>query len=327
MAPDGLVTIHALHAGHLTLPEAFFVTPLDDRTSRTTVPSLSFLIQHKDPVSFKTTRIVFDLGIRRNLSHYAKPLYDHAMTRQPLSGDPDTVACLAKGGLTPDDIDFVIFSHLHWDHIGTPSDYPGSTYVIGPGAATLINGTRELSNGSHSHFEKGILDFSRTIELPNTDYPSTPPPFEDNAALEPESSKRCEMFSKPWRSKGLFQHSMDIFGDGSLYIVSAPGHLDGHINLLCRKSEKEYVYLAGDACHDPRLLSGEKRIATWSDPAYPKSICCIHSNKEVAERTIATIRATMDQPGELGSVEVIFAHDASWDREAKKLGRFFPGSL
>ena len=327
MAPLTYVSIHALQAGYLTLPEAFFVTPLENRTSRTRVPSLSFLIQHTHPVSLKTTRLVFDLGIRRNLSDYAKPLYDHAMTRRPLSGEPDTVTSLAHGGLTPSDIDFVIFSHLHWDHIGTPSDYPDATYVIGPAAASLINGTRELSNGSHSHFEKGILDLSRTIELPIPDSLITPPPFEDHAKLEPESRKRCSLFSKVWHPKGFFQHSMDIFGDGSLYIVSAPGHLDGHINLLCRKSGNEYVYLAGDACHDPRLLSGEKNIATWSDPAYPTSICCIHVNKEQAEGTIATIRKAMEHPGELGNVEVVFAHDASWDREAKKLGKSFPGSL
>jgi glyoxylase-like metal-dependent hydrolase (beta-lactamase superfamily II) len=199
--------------------------------------------------------------------------------------------------------------------------------VVGPGAASLINGTRELINGSHSHFEKGILDLSRTIELPSPDIPSTPPSFEDHAKLEPVSRKRCTFFSKVWRPKGLFQHSMDIFGDGSLYIISAPGHLDGHINLLCRKTENEYVYLAADACHDQRLLSGEKHIATWTDPAYPTSICCIHVNKEEAEKTIEIIRATMENPGELGNVEVVFAHDASWDREAKKLGKFFPGSL
>jgi len=239
---------------------------------------------------------------------------------QPASGNPDTVSCLANCGLTPDDVDF-------GDPIGTPSDYPKSTLFIGLGAASVINRTRELRIGSHSHFEKGILDFSRTIELPNTYYPSTPPPFEKNAVLQPEGRKRSDLFHKPWRSKGLFQHSMDIFGDWSLYIVSAPGHPDSHINPFCRKSEKGYIYLAGDACHNPRLLPGEKCIAAWSDPAYPNSICCIHSNKEAAERTIATIRATMDQPGGLGNVEVIFAYDASWYREAKKLGRFFPGSL
>ncbi|XHG03773.1 hypothetical protein AWENTII_007063 [Aspergillus wentii] len=159
-----MATVHALTAGHLTLPEKFFISPLDDPTTRSTVPSLSFLIQHTTPT--RTTRIIFDLGIRKNINHYPEPIYKHSTTRQPLSGDPDPVACLAKGKLTPDDIDLVIFSHLHWDHVGTPSDYPRSTYVIGPGAKALISDERMLRNGSHCHFERGLLPDTRTIELP-----------------------------------------------------------------------------------------------------------------------------------------------------------------
>lgn len=319
------VSVHALDAGYLTLPEAFFVTPLENKAARTTVPSLSFLIQHTDITSSETTRIVFDLGIRRHLKQYAEPLYKHAMTRRPLCGDPDTAASLAAGGLSVNDIDIVMFSHLHWDHVGTPSDYPNVSYVIGPGARKLINGSGKVRPGSHSYFEEGLLDFKRTIELPCPHTGSTSPVT--NAAISSKTQGQLKLFSKPWEPKGLFPDTMDIFGDGSLYIVSAPGHLDGHINLLCRKEDGSYVYLAGDACHDPRLLSGEKEIATWIDPAHPNVICCIHSDKEAAEKTLALIQATMNQPTELGNVEVIFAHDGAWAKEARRDGRFFPGAL
>jgi hypothetical protein len=57
---------------------------------------------------------------------------------------------------------------------------------------------------------------------------------------------------------------MDLFGYGSLYIVNAPGHLPGHLNLLCRTGDRNFVYLAGDSCHDPRLLTGELEIAEWT---------------------------------------------------------------
>jgi glyoxylase-like metal-dependent hydrolase (beta-lactamase superfamily II) len=248
------------------------------------------------------------------------------MTRHPLSGDPGTLESLAVGGLGPEDIDIIMFSHLHWDHIGTPSEYPESSYVIGPGAKKLINGSHKVQNGSHSHFEEGLLDFQRTIELHDPD-------LGDSKILQSEtmrSSKvqeHSELFSKPWQAKGLFPDTMDVFGDGSLYVVSAPGHLDGHINLLCRKEDGSFIYLAGDACHDPRLLSGEKEIATWIDPSYPNVTCCIHSDKAMAEKTLGRIRATMKLPTELGKVEVIFSHDASWAQRASVEGRFFPGSL
>ncbi|KAK7417700.1 hypothetical protein QQX98_004356 [Neonectria punicea] len=249
------------------------------------------------------------------------------MTRQPLSREPDTVASLALGGLTPDDVDMVVFSHLHWDHVGTPSDYPSSTYVVGPGAIDLIDASRASGVGSHNHFEKGMLDLKRTIELPSTGLPSTPPPDDDIIRLEPRTQELARHFTKPWQRKGHFEAVLDVFNDGSVYIVSAPGHLDGHINLLCRLEARKYIYLAGDACHDERILTGEKDIATWIDQDFSGAVCCIHKDKAVAERAIIAIRDTIEDPGELGSVEVIFAHDAEWAKQARKRGRFFPGAL
>lgn len=110
-ADEAIVTVHALSAGHLTLPEKFFVYP-PNLTARRTVPSLAFLIQHEDPVSARKTRLLFDLGLRRDVKRYPSPLQRHVETRQPLTTEPDVVKSLAKGGLTPNDIDYVIYSHV-----------------------------------------------------------------------------------------------------------------------------------------------------------------------------------------------------------------------
>jgi hypothetical protein len=106
------VQVHALSAGHLTLPEGHFVHPASE-TARNTVPSLAFLIQHTD-VQGHTTRIIFDLGLRRNLERYSEPIQRHAKTREPIATDPDVVKSLAKGAITPDDIDYVIYSHVRY---------------------------------------------------------------------------------------------------------------------------------------------------------------------------------------------------------------------
>lgn len=111
-SPKGnFVQVHALQAGHLTLPERFFVHPASE-TARKTVASLSFLIQHQDIETNRTTRIVLDLGLRRSVERYPEPIQKHISTRQPLSTDPDVTKSLATGGLTPDDIDFVIYTHV-----------------------------------------------------------------------------------------------------------------------------------------------------------------------------------------------------------------------
>lgn len=328
MEPTNHVTVHALSAGYLTLPEALFVTPLFVATARKKVPSLSFLIQHVAESTNATTRIVFDLGIRRRLSDYPIPIYTHAMTRQPLSGEPDVVSSLAAGGLEPEDIDIVMFSHLHWDHVGTPSDFPTSTFVVGPDSVKLLDAGFTKYSGSHNHFEHGLLDVARLIELPPVGGLEAPPELGQQPQGVPEQTQRlAQLFSQAWRRKGVFDATIDIFGDGSLYVISAPGHLDGHINLLCRKADGSYVYLAGDSCHDERLLKGTKDIATWTDPKFPGSVCCIHGDKEMAEDTLQMIRSAMGGATELGKVEVIFAHDQAWEADAIKRKRFLPGVI
>jgi len=55
---------------------------------------------------------VFDLGLRRDIERYAPPIQKHVETRQPMSTDPDVTKSLARGGLVPEDIDYVIYSHV-----------------------------------------------------------------------------------------------------------------------------------------------------------------------------------------------------------------------
>ena len=105
------VTVHALSCGYFSLPEYQFVHPVSI-DARRTVPSLAFLIQHINQVTGKRTRILFDLGLRKDVNKYALPIQKHLETRQPITTDPDVVESLAKGGLSPDDIDYVIYSHV-----------------------------------------------------------------------------------------------------------------------------------------------------------------------------------------------------------------------
>ncbi|KAF5677818.1 n-acyl homoserine lactonase [Fusarium heterosporum] len=313
------VTVHALEAGWFSMPEKFFVTPLKDINSKKQVPSLSFLVQHHDPDSSATTRILFDLGLRRDIDSYSPSIRRHVETRLPISGLPDVATSLGRGDLTPDDVDLVILSHLHWDHVGTPRDFTKSQFVVGNGAVDLLQGKQ--SGGSHNHFEYDLLPQQRTTELHN---PKKLPLDHLKSPVKPKhwTSKLLE---QPWRPVGPFPFGLDVFSDGSLYIIWAPGHSTGHINLLCRKEDATYVYLAGDAAHDIRLLSGEKSIALWKESE--NRVCCIHQDAVAAQETLSRIRKAWDNSSCLGSVEVVLAHDPDWASEAKTLGRFFPGMI
>ena len=108
---EATVKVHALQAGHFTLPERFFVHPASE-VGRRTVPSLAFLIEHQNAGSDKITRIVFDLGLRRRAENYAEPIQQHIESRQPMNTVPDVTESLKAGGITPDDVDYVIYSHV-----------------------------------------------------------------------------------------------------------------------------------------------------------------------------------------------------------------------
>ncbi|KAF2453171.1 beta-lactamase-like protein [Lineolata rhizophorae] len=321
-------TVHALNAGYLTLPEQHFVAPASD-TARNTVPSLSFLLTHRDIDTGKLTRIVLDLGIRRDVDRYAEPIRRHAATRQPLTTDPDVTKSLAAGGLTPDDIDYVIYSHVHWDHVGEPRDFPRSTFVVGHGALDLLRGTSSSLRGGHSFFEADLLPPLRTIQLRDPNNGDSDGPAA-TAATNGLAAKLGEPdFGQAWAPHPHFAlpRVMDLFQDGSVYVVDAPGHLPGHINILACTSAAgpgagpagagaaSFVYLAGDSCHDRRIVRGERAIGEWSDAE--GHVCCIHADRAKAEETIERIRGL-----EAAGVEVIFAHDVEWVQSPGNKGRF-----
>ncbi|KAJ5743395.1 hypothetical protein N7533_010497 [Penicillium manginii] len=173
------VSVHALRAGSLTLPEKQFLTPLDDINSRKTVPSLSFLVQHLSQSTAEVTRLLFDLGIRREPELYQENIRLHTLTRRPLEGHPNVIDSLALGNLTSSDINLIILSHIHWDHVGMPSDFPDSHFLVGDGSLSLLDGDKNGGIGSHSHFEKDLLPRDRVFQLcgPNTslqaDFPNS----------------------------------------------------------------------------------------------------------------------------------------------------------
>ncbi|KAH9989596.1 hypothetical protein F4779DRAFT_632161 [Xylariaceae sp. FL0662B] len=305
------VTVSALDAGHITLPDSLFVTGADP-AERTTVPSLSFLIRHPSPSparSSDVTNLIFDLGVKRDLSCYTPAQQVHVSQRQPIVINPDCASSLRNGAgsstsnfqeeaalMNPErDINIVILSHVHWDHIGTPSDFPSATFAVGSGTLDLLrNGAGPLYPAEL--FNDDELPTSRTIEFPpihsrgidSNEYdasskaPKHTPPDQDTTTRLPASAEGWS-----WQPLAGFPHALDFFGDGSLFVIDSPGHLYGHVNLLARTGESTYIYLGGDCCHDPRILSGEKGIALYDDGR--GGLRSVHVDTETARSTINRI--------------------------------------
>jgi hypothetical protein len=387
------VTVHALSAGFLDWPDQYFVQPCLEG-ARTKAPSLAFLIQHHSPKTGKQTRIVFDLGIRKNIDTYPEALKKHIANHLSVITEPDVSDSLRLGDLSPKDIDFVVLSHVHWDHVGTPSDFGVSRFVVGNGSLGLsVSAGNPPPAGSTSFFEADLLPPERTTELPGVDekvegrsgggrdtvvcsgfpgdiiestiveyFSQSVGPVKsvelvvedgggvatfsfvnpDDAGKAVDAVNGITVDGKPlrvervngfdtnkgepfsnlkWQKFGPLRNVIDVFSDGSVCLVNSPGHLDGHLNLLARLGPGKFLYLAGDACHDRRILRKELGIATWKN--LHGEVCCIHSDKEATEKTIELIIGLEKMDG----VEVVLAHDVEWlNRESNK-ERFWPGKM
>ena len=110
--------------------------------------------------------------------------------------------------MRPADVKWLALSHYHWDHVGQASAFPGATLLIGD------------------------LDWSAL-------HAQEPPFGADPKLLAHWLSGRG--------SVDPVQGDRDVFGDGSVVILAAPGHTPGSKALLVRLARSAPVILSGDA--------------------------------------------------------------------------------
>jgi N-acyl homoserine lactone hydrolase len=133
------------------------------------------------------------------------------MTTRTLTGD--YLAGAARG----EAVRGVFLTHLHLDHVLGLRDVPASApVVVGPGDA------RERS--FENVFVSGIFDESLEGKGPLEEWSFRPDP------------------------RGAFEGLLDVFGDGSFWAVSVPGHTPGSTAYVARTPSGP-VLLTGDACH------------------------------------------------------------------------------
>jgi glyoxylase-like metal-dependent hydrolase (beta-lactamase superfamily II) len=120
---------------------------------------------------------------------------------------------LAAAGYKPSDIDYLALSHYHSDHTANSNEFTGATWIV----------------------QKAERDFM----------------FQDKP---PEGTIiRRDTYEKLARAntKVLDDESFDVFGDGSVVVMSAPGHTPGHQVLAVKLAKRGMVVLAGDLYHYP----------------------------------------------------------------------------
>ncbi|EGN94971.1 hypothetical protein SERLA73DRAFT_187253 [Serpula lacrymans var. lacrymans S7.3] len=260
------VSVSCIPAGFLHLPdrEVFDDALEQPESTGRQVPSFAFLIDHSE-----YGKLLFDLGLRKHGQGYP-PTLRETLEIFVVHCPRDVVDLLQEGGVSPSEIRAVIYSHLHFDHVGDLTPFISAQLILGSEAAQVMKKTypknpdsvfAELPPGQKVRY----VSFAEEEEPPTVDqgsYMAAVYQAQINPAF-PIPSR--EMPSSTVISPlGSFTQALDLFNDGSFYLLDAPGHFPGHLAALARVAPNRFVLLAADCCHnricyDPgdRLVSRE----------------------------------------------------------------------
>jgi N-acyl homoserine lactone hydrolase len=120
---------------------------------------------------------------------------------------------LAEIGLKPRDIARVAISHTHGDHIGNTGLFPNATILMQRAEYSWISSP----NGPNDNVNQ-LMALAR------------------------------ELLGTP-KNLQLIDGDTDVFGDGSVTLVSTPGHTPGHQSLLVHLKNSGFIILSGDVVH------------------------------------------------------------------------------
>jgi N-acyl homoserine lactone hydrolase len=233
------VTVEPIVAGHANMPPILMEWPgghfrqvrllrafLSD-SSVIRVPCPAFLIRHPSAGA-----ILVDTGLHPSIATDGGENFGRLATRigkPALEPGADVPAQLRKRGLEPGEVPIVVMTHLHADHTSAISEFPHSTFIVSEAewqAAT--HGSNPLLSGYRPRHFDYAFDY-RTIDF-------------DRGGIDSYAS---------------FGRTFDLFGDGSIHLAFTPGHSAGHMSVIARLRERDFV-IGGDAVFMAKQLEDGK---------------------------------------------------------------------
>ncbi|MFG2720794.1 MBL fold metallo-hydrolase [Streptomyces sp. NPDC048416] len=163
--------------------------------------------------------VLVDTGVGNGRERPGRPVFDHM--------DTDFLGRLAAAGVHPEDVDVVVNTHLHSDHIGW------NTVGRGPGewVPAFPNATYLMPAADHAHFAAAARR-----------NPGTTPALAFRDSVEPVVRAGQAVL---WEG----EHRID----DNLVLEAAPGHTPGS-SVLRLTSGGERAVFVGDLVHSPVQL-------------------------------------------------------------------------
>ena len=232
--PGATVLLHPLLAGEMLVPPGWLERPTGrlalvrgteigrSREDWIWLPVPAFLIEHPSagPILVDTglhPSVALDPG--QGFGRIAKVVKEFRM-----SPDQGVAVQLRTRGVAPEDIGVVVMTHLHTDHASGVSEFPEATFMLDGREWEAATRPRSALRG----YRKQQFDYG--FDWRAIDY--------DSADVDSFAS---------------FGHSVDLFGDGAVRLVSTPGHTLGHQSVLVRLRGREAL-LTGDAAYQRRTI-------------------------------------------------------------------------
>jgi len=241
-SPGATVTVEPIVAGHVNWslwlmerPGGRFETLKLLRALFTgkppmSVPCPAFLLRHPSAGA-----ILVDTALHPSIATDGKENFGRLGTRfgkPALAAGEDVPAQLRERGLDPGEVPVVVMTHLHIDHTSAISEFPQATFVVSEAEwEAASHGRRPTLNGyRRAHFDYAF-DY-RTVDF-------------DRGGID---------------SYATFGRTFDLFGDGSVRLAFTPGHSAGHISVIARLRERDFV-IGGDATYTQGQLDGSAPLA------------------------------------------------------------------
>ncbi len=197
------------------------------------LPIYVWVIEHPEGL------ILIDTGLPEDANAFTlrppfMPLFRRAAPFRIESAQEEVGPQLRRLGFAPEDVRWVIQTHLHQDHEGGLQYFPHAEILIGRDEWNAAQGTRGQMAG-----------------YLNWRWPEWLAPTLVDFAPDPD---------------GIFLGRHTLTAAGDVHLVSTPGHSRGHLSVMVEEADR-VVFFAGDASYSQDLLIAGKVDGVAPDPA------------------------------------------------------------
>lgn len=200
--PVSELRLYAMDCGQIAIKDAGLFSDAGDYDGKSlNAVDACYLIHHPSGT------LLWDTGLNDKVSETPGGV-DAGGGNFHLTVNTPLLKQLAQVDVTPENLTFLAFSHLHFDHTGNANAFGQSTWLMNK--AELAAALSDPPSGGM-----------------------------DPSSISAHKTAKLEMLAG----------DHDVFGDGSVRILSTPGHTPGHQVLMLTLAKAGVVVLSGDLYH------------------------------------------------------------------------------